>query len=162
MILCGRLIQTTVLDVQRTDWVTVSAGRTSWAALKSTVMSTASSSFPAACTVEYEEAHQPCLTALCLLSGEGLVPEPEDEVEAGEGRPAGGGGTRERAGECEKRDVTSLWDFRDSGTEALCQLAAAGDWRGQPWQQPQLRESSPMTFHGVTGLDRNEETLVRH
>lgn len=40
--------------------------------------------------------------------GEGVVPEPADEVEAREGRPAGGGGERKRTGQREKRNAVTF------------------------------------------------------
>ena len=40
--------------------------------------------------------------------GKGLVPEQEDEVEAGERRPAGGAGPGERTGQCEKGHAAAL------------------------------------------------------
>lgn len=52
--------------------------------------------------------------SLCFPSGEGVVPEQENEVEACEGRPAGGSSSGERTGECEKRDVAAIRVFRNS------------------------------------------------
>ncbi|KAM7372699.1 hypothetical protein PAMP_007602 [Pampus punctatissimus] len=64
-------------------------------------------------------------------SGEGVVPEPQDEVEACEGRSAGGSSTGESTGECEKGDITAVRDFGASGTAALGQLGEAINRGGQ-------------------------------
>ncbi|KAM7383649.1 hypothetical protein PAMA_011154 [Pampus argenteus] len=60
------------------------------------------------------------------------VPEPQDEVEACEGRSAGGSSTDESTGECENGDVTSVRGFGVSGIAALGQLAEAINSGKQP------------------------------
>lgn len=81
-------------------------------------------------------SHSSSSHSFCVCShlGESMVPEQEDEVEAREGRPAGGSCKRKRTGECKKRNVTSIRDFRDSRTAALGQLSQADTRGGQPGQ----------------------------
>lgn len=73
-----------------------------------------------------------------VSSGEGLVPEQENEVETCERRPAGGSSSTERTGEREKRDLITVGVFRDGGTAAFSEFAK--DHRGrQSGQRPQRR-----------------------
>lgn len=71
-----------------------------------------------------------------VSSGEGLVPEQENEVETCERRPAGGGSSAERTGEREKRDLITVRVFRDGGAATFSEFAE--DHRGwQSGQRPQ-------------------------
>lgn len=73
---------------------------------------------------------QSYLTDFCFLAGEGVVSEQEDEVEACEGRPAGGSSTGERTGECKKGEATAIRAVRGCGTSVLGRFAEAGDRGG--------------------------------
>lgn len=64
-----------------------------------------------------------------------MVPEQEDEVEKGEGRPAGGGSPRKRTGECEKGDTAAIGVLWHRGTPPLDGLLSQ---RGQSRQRPEL------------------------
>lgn len=75
---------------------------------------------------------------MTVSSGEGLVPEQKNEVEACERRPAGGSSPAERTGEREKRDLITVRVFRDGGTAAFPQFTQDDGGR-QPGQRPQRR-----------------------
>ena len=76
--------------------------------------------------------------SFCALwpAGEGVVPEQEDEVEKGEGRPAGGGGSGERTGEREKGNFAAVRVLRHRRAPPLHGLLSQ---RGQSRQRPELR-----------------------
>lgn len=75
---------------------------------------------------------------MAVSSGEGLVPEQENEVETCERRPAGGSSSAERTGEREKRDLITVRVFRDGGAATFAEFAE--DRRGrQSGQRPQRR-----------------------
>lgn len=48
-----------------------------------------------------------------------MVPEPEDEVEKSERRPAGGSSAREGTGECEKRNASAVGVLRHRGAASF-------------------------------------------
>lgn len=62
---------------------------------------------PLVCIVRYRKATR-CQCVCASFAGEGVVPEQENEVEACEGRPAGGRSPREGTGEREERSAAAF------------------------------------------------------
>lgn len=94
-----------------------------------------------------------CLIYSFFLPGEGVVPEQENEVEAGQRRAARSRSSREGTGECEKGNPSAVRAVRDRCGYPPADRGLASKWR-QPRQWPQLRARTLMIYTETSSILR--------